>query len=178
MAHAVQPAELSGSRSPDTPLGDYMRRHFGRFDFDGIDVRLPTRTFSGRLDLTVGDRPVELVEVGPAHTDGDVIVHVPDAGLVLAGDIWFIGGHPIMWTGPVQNWIAACDQIAATGAEHVVPGHGPITDQAGVAVFRGYLEWVADWAQQAFTAGCRTGRPVIREGCLRRMPAGATRNVW
>jgi cyclase len=156
MAHEVQPADLaalSGSRSAGTPLGDYMRRHFGAFDFEGIDVTPPTRTFSGRLDLTVGDRRVELIEVGPAHTDGDVIVHVPDAGVVFAGDILFIGGHPIMWTGPVQNWIAACDRITATGVDHIVPGHGPVTDQAGVAVFRGYLEWVAAWAQKAYAAG-------------------------
>jgi cyclase len=156
MAHEVQPAELaslSGSHSPDSPLGDYMRRHFGAFDFEGIEVTPPTRTFNGRLDLEVGDRLVQLSEVGPAHTDGDVIVHVPDAGIVFAGDILFIGGHPIMWTGPVRNWITACDQIAASGAEHIVPGHGPVTDQAGVAVFRGYLEWVADWAQKAYAAG-------------------------
>jgi cyclase len=163
MAKEVQPADLaalSGSRSPDTPLGDYMRRHFGVFDFEGIDVTPPTRTFSGQLDLTLGDRQVELIEVGPAHTDGDVIVHVPDAGVVFAGDILFIGGHPIMW-------IAACDQIAATGAVHVVPGHGPLTDQAGVSVFRGYLEWVAEWAQKAFTAGL----PYWEAGDPGRVPA-------
>jgi glyoxylase-like metal-dependent hydrolase (beta-lactamase superfamily II) len=170
MAHEVQPAELaalSGSRSPDSPLGDYMRRHFGAFDFEGIEVTPPTRTFNGRLDLQVGDRLVQLSEVGPAHTDGDVIVHVPDAGVVFAGDILFMGGHPIMWTGPVRNWITACDQIAASGAEHIVPGHGPVTDQAGVAVFRGYLEWVADWAQKAYAAGL----PYWEAGDPDRVPA-------
>lgn len=156
MSKEVQPADLaalSGPRSPATPLGDYMRRHFGAFDFAGIDVSPPTRIFSGQLQVAVGDRRVELIEVGPAHTDGDVIVHVPDAGVVFAGDILFIGGHPIMWTGPVQNWIAACDRITATGADQVVPGHGPVTDLAGVATFRGYLEWVAERAQAAYTQG-------------------------
>jgi glyoxylase-like metal-dependent hydrolase (beta-lactamase superfamily II) len=155
MVQEVQPAQLaalSGPGSPDTPLGRYMRRHFGVFDFAGIDVTPPTRTFTGQLDVTVGDRRIELIEVGPAHTDGDVIVHVPDAGVVFAGDL-FVGGHPIMWTGPVQNWIAACDRITATGAEHVVPGHGPVTDLAGVAEFRGYLEWVAERAETAYTDG-------------------------
>ncbi|MEU7909316.1 MBL fold metallo-hydrolase [Actinoplanes sp. NPDC049118] len=156
MGEEVQPAELaalSGHGSPGTPLGDYMRRHFGGFDFTGIEVTPPTRTFSGRLDVAVGDRRIELLEVGPAHTDGDVIVHVPDAGVVYAGDILFIGGHPIMWTGPVQNWIAACDRITATGAERIVPGHGPVTDPSGVAEFRGYLEWVAERAEKAYASG-------------------------
>ena len=156
LAHEIQPAQLaalSGRSSPDTPLGDYMRRHFGHFDFSGISVVPPTRTFSGQMDVHVGDRRVELIEVGPAHTDGDVIVHVPDAGVVFAGDILFVGGHPIMWSGPVSNWIAACDRILATGAEVIVPGHGPVTDPAGVRVFRGYLEWVAAEAERAFGAG-------------------------
>jgi glyoxylase-like metal-dependent hydrolase (beta-lactamase superfamily II) len=174
MAHEVQPAELaalSGSRSPASPLGAYMRRHFGAFDFESIEVTPPTRTFNGRLDLAVGDRLVHLSEVGPAHTDGDVIVHVPDAGVVFAGDILFIGGHPIMWTGPVQNWISACDQIAASGAGYIVPGHGPVTDQAGVAAFRGYLEWVADWAQKAYAAGL----PYWEAGDPGRVPAAYAR---
>ena len=156
LAGEVQPellAALSGPGSPDTPLGDYMRRHFGTFDFTGVTVTPPTRTFTGRLEVPIGDRHVDLIEVGPAHTDGDVIVHVPDAGVLFAGDILFIGGHPIMWAGPVDNWIAACDLITATGATHIVPGHGPVTDLAGVAVFRRYLEWVADQAERAYAAG-------------------------
>ncbi|MFI7598205.1 MBL fold metallo-hydrolase [Actinoplanes sp. NPDC049681] len=156
LADEVQPeqlAALSGQGSPDTPLGDYMRRHFGIFDFTGVRVTAPTRTFTGRLEVPVGDRVVELIEVGPAHTDGDVIVHVPDAGVLYAGDILFIDGHPIMWTGPIDNWIAACDLILATGADCIVPGHGPVTDPAGVHTFRAYLEWVAQRAEQAYAAG-------------------------
>ena len=41
-----------------------------------------------------------LVEVGPAHTAGDAIVHLPDDGVVFTGDILFHGGHPIVWAGP------------------------------------------------------------------------------
>jgi glyoxylase-like metal-dependent hydrolase (beta-lactamase superfamily II) len=165
MADEIQPdqlAALSGAGSPDTPLGAYLRRHFGAFDFTGVRVTPPTRTFTGRLDVMVGERRVELIEVGSAHTDGDVIVHIPDAGVVFAGDILFVGGHPIMWTGPVENWIAACDRIVATAADRIVPGHGPVTDPAGVVVFRGYLEWVAQRAQQAYAAGqpyWEAGRP-------------------
>ncbi|MEU4239658.1 MBL fold metallo-hydrolase [Actinoplanes sp. NPDC026619] len=136
-------AALSGPQSPDTVLGDYMRRHFGHFDFAGVDVTPATRTFSGRLDVTLGHRTVELIEVGPAHTSGDVIAHVPDAGVVYAGDILFIGDHPIVWTGPVENWVTACDLILDTGAETIVPGHGPVASPSGVRQFRDYLELIA-----------------------------------
>ena len=78
----------------------------------------------------VGDRPVRLIEVGPAHTAGDVIVVVPDAGVVFTGDIVFHGGHPIVWAGPVANWIAACDRLLALdghghGDPRPRPGHRP-----------------------------------------------------
>ena len=55
----------------------------------------------------------ELVEVGPAHTKGDVFVHVPSSRVVFSGDILFAGSHPIMWQGPVENWIRACDRLLA-----------------------------------------------------------------
>jgi glyoxylase-like metal-dependent hydrolase (beta-lactamase superfamily II) len=96
---------------------------------------------------------VELLEVGPAHTLGDVIVHVPDAGTVFTGDILFVGVTPVMWAGPIANWIAACDRITALGAETIVPGHGPVTDATGVSGVRAYLEWARDEATSRFEAG-------------------------
>ncbi|MFI5496573.1 MBL fold metallo-hydrolase [Actinoplanes sp. NPDC051859] len=156
LSHEVPPAQLAALSAPDGPataLGDYMRRYFGHFDFRDIAVTGPDRTFTGRLDVRVGDRVVELIEVGPAHTDGDVIVHVPDARTVFTGDILFVDDHPIMWTGPAESWIKACDVILQTGAEFVVPGHGPVTDLDGVRLFRTYLELVAEQGSHLFAAG-------------------------
>lgn len=123
-------------------VGAFVQRCFGAFDFAGVTKTLPTRTFTERLEVTVGDTAVELVEVGPAHTAGDVLVHVPDRRTVFTGDILFIGGHPIVWVGPISNWIAACDLIESWAPESVVPGHGPVTDLRGVRAVRDYLEWI------------------------------------
>jgi glyoxylase-like metal-dependent hydrolase (beta-lactamase superfamily II) len=111
-----------------------------RFDFSGIRMTLPTETFDGRMTMTVGNKEVHLVEVGPAHTRGDVLVYVPQDKVVYTGDILFVGGHPAIWTGPVSNWIKACDLILGWDVETVVPGHGPLTDKEGVRHFRAYLE--------------------------------------
>jgi cyclase len=134
-------------------LAAYIRRIFGPFRFEGIDLRLPSTTFEGRLDLTVGGRAVHFIEVGPAHTDGDAIVHVPDAGVVFTGDILFIGGTPIVWAGPFSNWLAACDRILELGAATLVPGHGPVTDASGVRDVKRYLTYVRDEARKRFDAG-------------------------
>jgi cyclase len=101
----------------------------------------------------VGGRKVELVEVGPAHTQGDTLVFVPDARTVYTGDILFIGGTPVVWVGPLDNWIAACDLICAADVDHIVPGHGPLTDKAGVIAIRDYLTFVQNEATGRFEAG-------------------------
>jgi cyclase len=134
-------------------LGEFFLRCFGAFDFEGIEKTLPTATFEGRLERRVGDKRVELIEVGPAHTRGDVLVHVPGDRTIFTGDILFIEGHPIIWAGPVGNWIDACRLIEATDVETVVPGHGPITDKRGVAAVREYLEYVSAEARARYDAG-------------------------
>jgi cyclase len=126
---------------------------FGPFEFEGIELVLPTRTFDDALSLKVGDKRVELIEVGPAHTKGDVIVHVPDDRVVFTGDILFIGGHPIVWEGPVSNWIRACERIEAMDVDAIVPGHGAMTDKAGVRRVREYLAYVQEQARGRYDAG-------------------------
>ena len=137
----------------DPVVNDYIRAAFGPFDFGGIVATPPTRVFSGRLSLTVGGREVELIDVGPAHTKGDLLVHVPDARTVFAGDILFVYGTPIVWAGPVDNWIRACDLILGLDVEVIVPGHGPVVDRRGPAMVRDYLTFVQREAAERHSAG-------------------------
>jgi len=147
LAHFMAAAPSMGQ------AGAYLMDIFGPFDFAGVVERKPTRTFTGELFLKVGDKPVHLIEVGPAHTRGDVLVHLPGERKVFTGDILFIDGTPIMWAGPVGNWIAACDRIMAMDVDVIVPGHGPLTDKAGVAQVRAYLTFCQEEARKRFDAG-------------------------
>jgi cyclase len=131
----------------------FAERAMRRFDFASVVERLPTESFEGRHDLLVGDRDVHLIELGPAHTLGDTIAHVSDASVVFTGDLLFIEGTPIMWDGPVANWLAACDRIIELGARTIVPGHGPVTDDSGVRDVQRYLTYVRDEAGRRFDAG-------------------------
>jgi len=101
----------------------------------------------------VGGRPVRLLPFPPAHTSADVAVHVPDAGVVFTGDLLFVDGTPVMWAGPLDNWIRALDELLGLGAHVFVPGHGPVTDPDGVAQQRAYLVHVRDAIRAAFDAG-------------------------
>ena len=138
----VPPAMLAALNKAPGEVGDLFRSFFGDFEFEGIDLALPTQTFNGQLTVKVGERDIELIEVGPAHTAGDTIAYVPSARTVYTGDILFIGGAPIVWAGPLENWIAACDLINSLDLDVVVPGHGPLTDKAGVSRVREYLSFV------------------------------------
>jgi glyoxylase-like metal-dependent hydrolase (beta-lactamase superfamily II) len=146
------------------PAGAFFRDCFGPFDFRGIELAPPDETFEGSLELQVGDKQVRLVEVGPAHTKGDVLVELPEDGVVYTGDILFIEGTPIIWEGPVQNWIDACDRITAMNASVIVPGHGPLTDARGVAGVREYLCWVRDESRARYDAGVPAREAVLDMG--------------
>ena len=134
-------------------IGAYFLHCFGQFTFDGITYTPPSHTFKGEMDLQVGDKPVHLIEVGPAHTRGDVLVHSPMDKTVFTGDILFIDCTPIVWEGPISNWTAACRRIEAMDVNHIVPGHGPITDRDGVTRVREYLEFVEREARVRYDAG-------------------------
>jgi len=148
-------AGLSAGYSQMGEAGEFLYETMGRqFDFSGVDeVTLPNRTFDNRLTLAVGDKEVQLIELGPAHTVSDAIAWVPGDRVVFTGDLVFNEGHPIMWAGPVENWIAACRTIAALGPDVVVPGHGPVTDVQAVRGLQCYFEYVRDEARKRFEAG-------------------------
>ncbi|MYT17747.1 MBL fold metallo-hydrolase [Streptomyces sp. SID4951] len=98
-------------------------------------------------------REVHLIDLGPAHTEADTVVHVPDAGVLFAGDLLFIGCTPIVWSGPIANWIAACDAMIGLGASTVVPGHGPVTDADGIRAVRDYFRHIVEQADAACAKG-------------------------
>lgn len=133
--------------------GAFIIECFRPFDFSGITLAKPTRTFSGELDLRVGNKAVQLIEVGPAHTKGDTLVHLPEDRVVFTGDILFNEGTPIAWAGPVTNWIAACDRILGMDVDVVVPGHGNVADKTAVRAMRDYLQFVHDETWKRFQAG-------------------------
>jgi glyoxylase-like metal-dependent hydrolase (beta-lactamase superfamily II) len=145
-------AMVRGFENDDSPLGRYIRHAFGAFDFSNITMTMPTETFTKNMAVTVGDIEIELIEVGPAHTGGDVLAYAPSRGVVFTGDILFIEGTPLMWAGPVDNWIAACDLIASMDAI-TVPGHGPISDAAGARAVRDYWVMLRDEAKIRYEAG-------------------------
>jgi cyclase len=166
-------ARLVSGSDPGTPLGAYVKRHFGRYgDFGGLETVRPDRTFSGELSLDVGGVAVRLIEVGPAHTVGDLIVHLPEEGVVCAGDVVFSGDHPVHWAGPIEEIHRATLRVLECEPRWVVPGHGPVMTPAEVGAYAAYLLEL----REAVHAGHRAGRSLAEVSAA--LVAGDTRPHW
>jgi glyoxylase-like metal-dependent hydrolase (beta-lactamase superfamily II) len=146
-------AMLRAGRGSADPVVDDLARQLEPWDFTGIRPTPPTTLIDAHTTLDLGGLAVELVPVGPAHTAGDVLVHVPAARVVFAGDVLFRRCTPIGWDGTTDGWLAALDTIVALAPDVVVPGHGPLCGLEGPREMRAYLVHVRDEARHFFARG-------------------------
>ena len=139
-------------------VGQWFRGMLASYRFGSVTRTRPRYRFKGQMNLTVGGRQIELIELGPAHTSGDLIVRVPDAWAVFTGDLLFIECTPVMWAGPLENWLAALDRILEMDVDVIVPGHGPIADKAAIRRLKGYFEFVDREARRRYDAAIPADR--------------------
>ncbi len=143
-------------RIMSTDYGDgtaWVQDNYRNHDVDEIVPRIPDVSIETDTELEVGGRAVRLLPVYPAHSNGDVIVHVPDIDVIFAGDLLFVGVGAAMNAGPLSRWIDALNLMVSLSPKLVVPGHGPITDESGVVAFRDFLETVAAAVREGITKG-------------------------
>jgi len=144
---------LKGQAGSENPVLRMLAERLAPWDFTGVELVPPTTLIDDRLDLDLDGLRVELRWVGPAHTGGDVIVHLPRERIVFTGDVLFRLCTPIGWDGTFDRWIAALDEIVALAPALVVPGHGPVCGVEGPREMRDYLAYVRGEARRGFDAG-------------------------
>jgi len=103
-------------------------------DLAELGTRPATHEIDGAANLT---NRIEVMTAS-GHTDGDVIVLVPDADVCFAGDLCFFGVTPLAFQGDPATWAAMLDAVAEL-ADTIVPGHGPIGGAEEVRELQGYL---------------------------------------
>lgn len=117
---------------------------------------LPTHTFSSAVQLDLGDRAVELIHPGRGHTAGDLVVRVPDADVVLGGDLIEESDPPFIGddSWPLE-WPMTLDLVIGlmTDATVVVPGHGQLVDKAFVQDQRIELGIIAETIRDLASRG-------------------------
>jgi len=147
----MQTLRNSGSSS-DPALAAFARR-LADWDFAGIELRPPQTLVDERLTIDLDGIQAHLIYVGPAHTSGDLIVHLPAERIVFTGDILFRLCTPIGWEGTYDRWIAALDRIVALAPDVVVPGHGPVCGLEGPREMKAYLQYVRAESKRLFDRG-------------------------
>lgn len=92
----------------------------------------PERTFEETATVEVGDRLVELSYHGRAHTEGDIVLVVPDANVMFAGDLLEEGAPPSFGDSFPLEWPTTVERLLPLATGVVVPGHGAIGDRGFV----------------------------------------------
>jgi glyoxylase-like metal-dependent hydrolase (beta-lactamase superfamily II) len=90
----------------------------------------PDRTFSETARIEVGGRRVDLAFLGRGHTDADIVIEVPDAGVLFAGDLLEDGATPYFGDGYPLDWPETASRLTERITGQVVPGHGAVRDRA------------------------------------------------
>jgi glyoxylase-like metal-dependent hydrolase (beta-lactamase superfamily II) len=93
----------------------------------------PDRTFDGdaaTLEFDAGGRRIDLRYLGRGHTDNDVVVLVPDANVLFAGDLVEAGAAPYFGDGYPIEWPATVERLVELVTGAAVPGHGDVGDRA------------------------------------------------
>jgi cyclase len=123
------------------------------YNFDGIELVLPTTVFDTRYELDLDGTEVHLIYVGPCHQVGDTIIHVPKERVVFAGDVIFRQCTPMGWVGSYEKWFQCLDLIVQLNPEVIVPGHGPLCGIEGATEMKAYLQYLREESKKCFEAG-------------------------
>jgi glyoxylase-like metal-dependent hydrolase (beta-lactamase superfamily II) len=126
------------------------------YDWRSVVLTPPDQLVAERTTVDLGGRPVDLIPLGPAHTDGDLVVHLPDAGVWMMGDVieqtypigYGTGCDPLRWADTLDGLLAEVPP-----GDVLVPGHGHVVDRAYAAHQSTEIRWIAERIRDAHRRG-------------------------
>lgn len=119
-----------------------------RMRFRGIDL-----AFDQSLDVDLGERIVQLKFLGRANTAGDVVAYVPDAKVLLTGDI-LVHPFPFATESYIGEWAQVLGKLEAFDTLAIVPGHGPIQrDKTYLVTIRELMSSIDAQVRARYTPG-------------------------
>jgi glyoxylase-like metal-dependent hydrolase (beta-lactamase superfamily II) len=135
-------------------LEQAIRDYAGGFEFD-----LPDITFSDRLNLDLGDITVRMYFFGRAHSTSDILIHIPEEGLLLTGDLFLDGNWLPLFAGQpnldIPRWIEVLDTVldGQDEVKQVIPGHQHFWSRERLAMWREYIVNLWEGVQAAKAEG-------------------------
>lgn len=150
LVNSAQAADLAGKGPGYLQMFRGLGAPIAR-QLQGVEPVTPDMVYDDEYDLDLGGRVVQLRATGRAHSMGDQVVTVPDAGVLFTGDLVEAGQFAIFpWFPPYDTdvsglrWIEVMRRLIATDPGVVVPGHGDISGAQLLTEFRDYLELLRD----------------------------------
>ena len=107
---------------------------------------LPNQTFTNNLDIHLGTKTLQLMHPGRGHTDGDLVVVFVEDETLHTGDLFFNHRYPnidLDAGGTARGWGDTLDAVLALPFTHVIPGHGDLSDRAGLEQFQRFMRQLA-----------------------------------
>jgi glyoxylase-like metal-dependent hydrolase (beta-lactamase superfamily II) len=122
-------------------------------EYADTPITPPNKTFRGSVTLELGERLVHLAHFGRGHTDNDVVVVVPDVGVVLAGDLVEQGAPPSFEDSYPLDWPGTLGRMLDVADGPIVPGHGEVVDRSFVEAQLADLSALAQLARRVSLDG-------------------------
>ncbi|MGW7685326.1 MBL fold metallo-hydrolase [Kribbella sp. NPDC054772] len=150
LVNAAQADDLAGKGEGYLTMFRQLGEPVAR-ELEGVELPTPDLTYDGTYELDLGGRTVELRPTGRAHSKGDQVITVPDAGVRFTGDLVEAGQFAIFpWFPPYDvdvsglRWIAVMERLVAEAPRTVVPGHGAVGDARLLGQVHDYLTELRD----------------------------------
>ena len=118
------------------------------------EILVPSKTIGGRTELNLGGKRIIVFPSGNSHSPGDLVLWLPGEQVLITGDVVYSDRMPSTFQADVKEWISMLNELERMQPKVVVPGHGDITDVAGIVRLRELL--LAFW--DAVEAGYDDGK--------------------
>lgn len=122
------------------------------------EVGLPKITFKDAMSFHYNGETINIFHTGPAHTDGDMVVHFVNANVFHTGDVFVRYGLPFIDQpngGNIEGMIAFVDQVLALADvdSKIIPGHGPLSTKKDLQAYRDLLQGITDSVTELMAQG-------------------------
>ena len=140
-----------GQEDWDSEFQRFPRLFEGHESIPGLTW--PTTTFKDRMSVYLGNRRVDLMHLGRAHTAGDIVIHVPDQNVMFTGDIVEYHSACYCGDGHFNDWGGTLDNIAAFDVDAIAPGRGDAL--LGKDMVEAAIESTRDFVQSTYRPAAR-----------------------
>ena len=143
-----------GQEDWDSEFQRFPRLFEGHESIPGLTW--PTTTFNGKMSVYLGKRRIDLMQLGRAHTAGDMVIHVPDANVMFTGDIVEYHSACYCGDGHFQDWPATLEAIRGFDLDAIAPGRGDAL--VGCEMVNAALDLTGDFIRSTWRPAARVAK--------------------